>query len=184
MSKNVNFGSMPSLNSSSSFGSGILSRFKTSSSLLSWSTLGMILFVIILVIVAYSVYQYYVYPLVKPTYKENSEIMPAGSSEGMGNNGNEVELLLFSADWCPHCKKAKPEWEQVKAEYQGKQIKGYTIIFTDVNCTTDSPDVEKMMNTYKVEGYPTIKLIKDNQVIDFDAKPTKDTLEQFINTVI
>ena len=61
---------------------------------------------------------------------------------------------------------------------------GYEIIFTDVNCTNETPDVERMMNQYKIEGFPTIKLIKDNQVIDFDAKPTKSTLEQFLNTVV
>ena len=40
------------------------------------------------------------------------------------------------------------------------------------------------MNTYKIEGYPTIKLVKDNQIIDYDAKPTKATLTQFLNTVV
>jgi len=40
------------------------------------------------------------------------------------------------------------------------------------------------MNKYNVEGYPTIKLIKDGQVIEYDAKPDKPTLVQFFNTVI
>jgi hypothetical protein len=30
----------------------------------------------------------------------------------------------------------------------------------------------------------TIKLLKDNQVIEYDAKPTKSTMEQFLNTVL
>ena len=37
---------------------------------------------------------------------------------------------------------------------------------------------------YKIEGFPTIKLLKDNKVYDFDAKPTKDNLNNFINTVV
>jgi hypothetical protein len=44
--------------------------------------------------------------------------------------------------------------------------------------------VEKLMNKFKVEGYPTIKLLKDGQVIEYDAKPSKDTLIQFLNTVL
>ena len=91
---------------------------------------------------------------------------------------------MFSVDWCPHCKTAKPEWESLKQEYQGKTINGYVLIFTDVNCTNESPEVEKLMNTYKVEGYPTIKLLKDGQVIEYDAKPTKATLTQFLNSVL
>jgi hypothetical protein len=41
-----------------------------------------------------------------------------------------------------------------------------------------------MMNKYNVEGYPTIKLIKDGQVIEYDAKPSKETLTKFLNTVL
>ena len=92
--------------------------------------------------------------------------------------------MLFTVDWCPHCKTAIPEWEQVKEVYEGKSLNGYNIIFTEVNCTSESPDVEKMMNEYKIEGYPTIKMLKDGQVIEYDAKPTKETLIKFINTVI
>jgi hypothetical protein len=40
------------------------------------------------------------------------------------------------------------------------------------------------MDQYTIEGFPTIKLLKDGQVIDFDAKPTKDSLTQFLNTVL
>jgi thiol-disulfide isomerase/thioredoxin len=116
-------------------------------------------------------------------YKANKEHLQS-SSNASSSGSKEAEIILFYADWCPHCKTAKPEWEQVKAEYNGKQINGYTIVFTEVNCTTDSPDVENMMNTYKIEGFPTIKLVKDNQIIDYDAKPTKATLTQFLNTVV
>ena len=41
-----------------------------------------------------------------------------------------------------------------------------------------------MMETYKVEGFPTIKLVKGDQVIDFEAKPTESTLTQFLNTIL
>jgi thiol-disulfide isomerase/thioredoxin len=95
-----------------------------------------------------------------------------------------AEIMLFYVDWCPHCKTAKPEWDQVKTEFQGKSIKGYNVLFKEINCTDESPENEKLMNTYKIQGYPSIKLVKDGQVIDFEAKPTKSTLTQFLNTVI
>ena len=41
-----------------------------------------------------------------------------------------------------------------------------------------------MVKQYNIEGYPTIKLLKDGQVIEFDAKPTQKTLDQFLNTVL
>jgi thiol-disulfide isomerase/thioredoxin len=92
--------------------------------------------------------------------------------------------MLFSVDWCPHCKTAKPEWDALKSEYEGKQINGYTIIFTEYNCTEESDEVSQLMDKYKIEGYPTIKLVKDNQVIEYDAKPTKSTMEQYLHSVL
>ena len=68
--------------------------------------------------------------------------------------------------------------------YEGKKINDYTMIFTEHNCTNESSETEALLNKYKVEGYPTIKLLKDNQVIEFDAKPTKQNLEEFLNTAI
>lgn len=182
MSKSVRF--MPSLTTSTGGAvSGIFSGVKNSVASLSWRTIGVMVLVIILAVVGYIVYKSYIQPAMNPSYKANNEQAPVGSGAA-NSKGKEAEIMLFYTDWCPHCKTAKPEWEQVKAEYDGKQIHGYTIIFTEVNCTNDSPDVEKMMNTYKVEGYPTIKLLKDNQIIDYDAKPSKATLTQFLNTVV
>jgi thiol-disulfide isomerase/thioredoxin len=92
--------------------------------------------------------------------------------------------MMFSTDWCPHCQAAKPEWEELKSEYEGKTINGYVVTFTNVDCTNETPEVEALMNKYKIQGYPTIKLLKDGQVIEYDAKPTKATMAQFLNTVL
>ena len=93
-------------------------------------------------------------------------------------------VVLYYADWCPHCKAAKPEWESFKSEYEGKKVNGYTLVFTEYNCTTETPETEDAVSKYNVEGFPTIKLIKDNQVIEYDAKPTKPIMVQFVNTVL
>jgi len=100
------------------------------------------------------------------------------------NASKPAELMLFYVDWCPHCKTAKPEWENLKAEIDGNKINGYNVIFTEYNCTTETDEINQLVNKYKIEGYPTIKLLKDDQIIEFDAKPTKDTLSQFLSTVL
>lgn len=100
------------------------------------------------------------------------------------NSNKTAQMMLFFVDWCPHCKTAKPEWESLKSEYEGKQINGYTVTFTEYNCTAETSENEELMNKYKIEGYPTIKLLKGGQVIEYDAKPTKVTMEQFLHTVL
>jgi thiol-disulfide isomerase/thioredoxin len=135
-------------------------------------TIGIILLILILLIVGLYMYNNQKSQQTRENFEDGSD------------DKKTAELMFFSVDWCPHCKTAKPEWEQLKAEYKDKKINGYKVIFTDIDCTKETPQVEKLMNTYKIEGYPTIKLLKDGQVIDYDAKPTKDTLVKFLNTVL
>jgi thiol-disulfide isomerase/thioredoxin len=125
-------------------------------------------------------YWYYYYlPELQAKYKPNNE-----KTNNDNKSNSTAELLFFFANWCPHCKTAKPIWEELKKEYENKTINGYKIMFTEVDCSEETTEVDRMMNQYNVEGYPTIKLIKDGDVIDYDAKPTKATLVQFLNTVL
>ena len=97
-----------------------------------------------------------------------------------GGNSNIVEVMYFYTNWCPHCKNAKPEWDQFKEIYQGKTINNMKINCLDINCDEDEATADK----YKVEAYPTIKLLKDGTVYEYDAKPNVDTLGQFLNSVL
>jgi len=157
----------------------LYSKMKTAGSSLNSSTIIIIITILLFAILAIVYYYYYVSPKLNAKYHPNSEQVPIGNG-----NGNNAELLFFYADWCPHCKSAKPIWNDIKTEYENKILNGYKITFTEINCSEETVEVDKLMNQYNVEGYPTIKLIKDGQVIEYDAKPTKETLTQFLNTVL
>jgi len=135
---------------------------------------------LIFIVIAIIIYIMVLAPKLKPKFSPNNETISEDSQSGQ----KTAELLFFYADWCPHCKVAKPVWEELKATYANKTINGYKVLFTSVNCTEETPETEKLINKYNVEGYPTLKLIKDNQVIDFEAKPTKDNIEKFLNTIL
>ena len=132
---------------------------------------------ILFLIISYIIYHYAFKN--KTKFRANRE-----KREKESNNNNEAELLLFYVDWCPHCKTAKPEWDQLKQEYEGKTINGYVVKFSEINCTNETPEIESLINKYNVSGYPTIKLIKNNEIIEYDAKPTKATLDKFLNNVL
>lgn len=157
----------------------ILSRIQSAGKNINNTTLMIIGVVILFAVLAAVYYFYYIAPQMKSKYKPNSEHIAKDSAAK-----NEAELLFFFADWCPHCKTAKPIWNDLKSEYQNKTINGYQVIFTEINCSEETAEVEKLMNQYNVEGYPTIKLLKDGQIIEYDAKPSRETLTQFLNTVL
>jgi len=136
----------------------------------------------ILLVIVFGIFGYFTYKQYlgeKTVFRANRENMEVDQ-----NSNKTATMMLFYVDWCPHCKTAKPEWEDLKSEYEGKNINGYTLVFTEYNCTAETPENEELMNKYKIEGYPTIKLLKDNQVVEYDAKPTKTTMSQFLHTVL
>jgi hypothetical protein len=157
----------------------ILNRVMSAGANVSLNTWIIIGSIILFIIIALLYYFYYISPSLKPKYNHNSE-----PTTNTGNTGNTAELLFFFADWCLHCKAAKPIWNDLKAEYENKTINGYKIIFTEIDCSEESSEVEKLMNQYNVEGYPTIKLLKDGQIIEYDAKPSKEILIKFLNTAL
>ena len=178
MAKYINFNanSLPPLGAESG---SIFSRVMSAGSSLNSNTMIIIGSILLFAVIAIFYYYFYIAPSFKSNYRPNSEQVPAGAS-----NGNTAELLFFYADWCPHCKAAKPIWNDLKSEYENKTINGYTVVFTEIDCSEETAEVEKLMNQYSIEGYPTIKLIKDGQVIEYDAKPSKETLTKFLNTVL
>lgn len=162
--------------------SSLFSRVRSLFNIYSLNTWLIVAGVIVFIIIAVSFYNYYIAPSSNPRYNANNE-----EDAEIGQNpatGKTAELMFFFADWCPHCKSAKPIWNNLKTEYETKLVHGYRIIFTEVDCSEETPEVEKLMNQYSIEGYPTIKLLKDGQVIEYDAKPSKENLEKFLSTVL
>jgi len=92
----------------------------------------------------------------------------------------ELSVYFFYVDWCPHCKTALPDWIKFKNEYDGKEINNYTVNCVEMNCTEETQEIEDAIAQYKIEGYPTIKMTKDNKIIEFDAKITYNALEKFV----
>jgi len=131
--------------------------------------------VTVFIIACVYVYTQYVAPSTKSTYVHNKEFAPKGTNE---LSTETADLYFFYTLWCPHCKKSKPIWDELKSQVGGNAINGVTINFIEVDCDKDVETAEK----FKVEGYPTIKMVRGNQIIEYDAKPNLETLNQFLQT--
>jgi thiol-disulfide isomerase/thioredoxin len=185
MASYVNFNKASSIKLPIGGEPSFLSKITSSVRNTSTTTLLIVAAVILFGIIAVYYYYYYVAPKFNPKYSHNTEEGNTnGNGSGSSGGGQDAELLFFFADWCPHCKAAKPIWNDLKSEYENKTINGYHVVFTEIDCSTETAEVDQMMNKYNVEGYPTIKLLKDGQVIEYDAKPSKETLTKFLNTVL
>lgn len=111
-------------------------------------------------------------------FNESLENFQNDSNE-ITTDENEIKLAFFFAEWCGHCQKFKPEWAKAKESLNGKKNgNGKMITFVDIDCSDGCPLGEK----YGVKGYPTIKIIKDNQENgDYEGERTSSGLSKFVS---
>ena len=137
-----------------------------------------IISIIVLVIFLYVTYYAY-YNIYK-----KSEPNKFKDVANVNRRNKEVTVFFFHVDWCPHCKKALPEWNTFKAQNDGKQINGYLVKCVDLNCTNETSDITRAINEYNIDSYPTVKMLKENQKIEFDSKITSTALDSFVVTML
>jgi thiol-disulfide isomerase/thioredoxin len=90
---------------------------------------------------------------------------------------NSCDIILFSADWCPHCKEIQPEWEKYTGNYYNKK---YNVQFRKILGDDDSSLVEK----YNIDSYPSIILIRDGVTYEYDSNFSKESMDLFIETIM
>jgi thiol-disulfide isomerase/thioredoxin len=142
---------------------------------------------ILFIALAFWVYTTYVAPKLNPEYKDNKEFISSGDDEGAVTNAN---IYAFYTDWCPHCKTniiaADSGWKKTMDKYNGQQINGVTVTFVEVNGEKEEGTLQSFESDHNVNitGFPTIYLVKGDNVIEFDSDITQDNLTNFLNTTL
>lgn len=136
---------------------------------------------IVIVFILATIYAYYNYNTSKNLNSKKFDDVANKS-----NRSNNIEIMMFHVDWCPHCKKALPDWVSFCNYYNQREINGYVINCdaTGKNCTDETnPEISTTISKYNIKSYPTVILFKEDKRYDFDAKLTRSSLEQFIESV-
>jgi len=97
------------------------------------------------------------------------------TKEGFANAATgPYTLRMYYADWCPHCHKAKPEFEKLGAT---KTIGGESVSFEAIDAEKE-PD--KVVG--KVSGYPTVRLYdsKNRLVQEYEGERTEGGFLSFL----
>ena len=147
-------------------------------------------FWILLLVILLIVGGLYVYRKNIGKLKNNKDRTNVPNASGVGGN---VQIMMFTVDWCPHCKKAKDPWEDFVAGYNQKEVNGNRVICQTYNVTEKKEgesgykeylNSKNMADKYNIEGFPTVKMLKHGETIDFDAKITTYSLEQFVEDLL
>ena len=80
-------------------------------------------------------------------------------------------VLIFYANWCGHCNKAKPEFQKASEKGNGK------VIMIDA----DELGAKELKDKYSVQGFPTILKISNGSYVKYEGGRTSDGIISFLN---
>ncbi len=141
-------------------------QMKDTMSLFSKDNLPRLMILVVLLFLLYYVYTTYL--------KEGfTDVKPAEFSGQVG--ADKKTLVLFYADWCGHCKKFMPEWDNDVTP----EVTPLGVQVIRVNVGGNSPEEEALKNEYKVKGFPTIVYIKNGTAMEYDGPRSKDEIKAF-----
>ncbi len=90
--------------------------------------------------------------------------------------GGDYKFVMFGVDWCPHCVKAKPEFETLGAT---QTIGGKTCQMKVINPETDENPYK---DSVKVSGYPTLVLINpEGNTTEYEGARNTEGFQTFLN---
>mmetsp|Transcript_102978 Transcript_102978/g.261599 ORF Transcript_102978/g.261599 Transcript_102978/m.261599 type:complete len:348 (+) Transcript_102978:62-1105(+) len=71
-------------------------------------------------------------------------------------------LLFFMAPWCGHCKKMQPDFDKLKKTFADTP----NVVIGQLDCAGTA---QSTCGSHSVQGYPTIKLVVDGKMSDFNG---------------
>ncbi len=104
-------------------------------------------------IIDFNKYNKFIKPNISSSYVTNNEFINNSLKD---ENNEDVLIIFFKTEWCPHCKKAMPEWNEFTNYVDKLNDKNdYVIRHSIIDCDKQ----EKIAEKYNIEAYPSIILL-------------------------
>tara|TARA_B000000557_G_C20804733_1_gene457151 strand:+ start:773 stop:1123 length:351 start_codon:yes stop_codon:yes gene_type:complete len=109
-------------------------------------------------------------------------------NENNNDSQNYATMYLLHVGWCPYSKKALPIWNDLKAKYNNQKVNNYILLFKEIDGDNDNEirefQQEFLAGKGNIDAFPSIYMVKDDQIIEYEATPNSETFEEFINNVL
>ena len=96
-----------------------------------------------------------------------------------GGEGGEVVCTMYYTDACPHCQKAKPEWQKFEDQYNGQVVNGKKVLIVKINCE-QQPEVAEQEN---IKGFPTFKFSFNDKTFDYNDERVLQNFVDFLQRI-
>lgn len=95
---------------------------------------------------------------------------------------NYATIYLFHVSWCPHSKKAMPEWKRFKQRMQADVERQNVVSFEEVDGDEDANT--STLKRFNVDAFPLVRMEANNKVYVFEGKITEANLNSFVEQFI
>jgi len=92
--------------------------------------------------------------------------------DNSASGNDEAVFAMYYADWCGHCKRAKPEFEKLMQNYQG-------------NCklmpiNAEAPEHKSLVAKQDIKGFPTIRYYPSGLAGNYDEYTGERDYSSFV----
>ena len=91
------------------------------------------------------------------------------------NKNSTPKFINFNTTWCYWSKELTPTWNELIKEMSNKDIE-----IIDLKC--DLEDNSELCKRYEIYGYPTIKLMHGNKIVDYNGDRSLEDMKKFIES--
>lgn len=103
--------------------------------------------------------------------KGSFEIEAFDNNELFANSKDKM-FIMYYAEWCGHCKRAKPEFEQLIQKYKGK------VKIIAINAEAD--EYKDLVASQNIKGFPTIRYHTSGLNSKYDEYNGNRTYSDFV----
>lgn len=91
---------------------------------------------------------------------------------------NDIRLVGYFSDFCDHCNKMKPEWNNFVNNVNYPQFK-----VGEVDTSLDFFAIQSLAKSQNIDGFPAIQLFKNGKLVNQHiGRLSKDEISQFIKS--
>ncbi len=91
-------------------------------------------------------------------------------------NNNKVIIYNFNTEWCGYSKQFQPIWDKFANSLSDQEKQNYNIV--DIKC--DNEKNKEICNKYKINGFPSVIIINNTNIKDYNGPRTFDGLRSII----
>ena len=91
---------------------------------------------------------------------------------------HKAVIMVYTMKGCGYCENLKPKWETIK-EILSKDPEFNDVMIADIDSNASS-----MLSMPPVSGYPSIKVLKDNNLHEYNGEREVDPLLTFMRNIV